>query len=249
MADIIELILADHRRIRRLLGALGDAARYGEDPGAACILAPVWDKLAGLLELHAEAEEEICYLAMFGPGPNAAARMQDAIADHDDIREAVAEARLHPPGSAAWWRAVTAARQASRDHIACEEHGVLAAFGRRATPALRDELGRQWAPFIAARTLDAIPDGRGRPRRAGAGHLEAETGRQGAGGRNPGGAVPGDGPAQQAGFPGGDLRGAGEAAGSCWRGAPHVQPGEAVAAKAAGSSPPSGLRTGRPRTS
>lgn len=187
MADIIELILADHRRIRMLLGALGGAARNGEDPGATCMLTPVWDRLAGLLELHAEAEEEICYLAMFGPGPDAAARMQDAIADHDDIREAVAEARLHPPGSAAWWRAVTAARRASSDHIAREERGALAAFGRRATPALRDELGRQWAPFIAARTLDAIPDGRGRPRRAGAGHLEAETGRQGAGGRNPGG--------------------------------------------------------------
>lgn len=186
MADIIELILADHRRLRRLVTALGDATRNGEDPGATCMPAAVWDRLAGLLELHAEAEEEICYLSMFGPGQDAAARMQDAIADHDDIREAVAEARLHPPGSAAWWRAVTAARRASSDHIAREERGALAAFGRRSTPALRDELGRQWAPFITARTRDAIPDGRERPRWTGAGHLEAEAGRQGAGRAEPG---------------------------------------------------------------
>ena len=66
MADIIEVILADHKRIRRMLGALDDAARYGEDPCAGWMLAPVWCRLAGLLELHAEAEEEICYLALFG---------------------------------------------------------------------------------------------------------------------------------------------------------------------------------------
>jgi hypothetical protein len=68
MADIIEVILADHKRIRRMLGALEDAASYGEDPCAGWMLAPVWCRLADLLELHAEAEEEICYLALFGQG-------------------------------------------------------------------------------------------------------------------------------------------------------------------------------------
>jgi Hemerythrin HHE cation binding domain len=68
MADIIEVILADHKRIRRMLGALDDAASYGEDPCAGWMLAPVWCRLADLLELHAEAEEEICYLALFGQG-------------------------------------------------------------------------------------------------------------------------------------------------------------------------------------
>jgi Hemerythrin HHE cation binding domain len=158
MTDIIELILADHQRIRRLLGALDDAARYGEGPGASKALAQVWRRLAGLLELHAEAEEEICYLALFGAGQDATAQMQDAIDDHDDIREAVREARLHAAGSAIWWRAVNAALRASRDHIAREESGALAAFGRRAAPALRDELGRQWTAFIAARTRDAPPE-------------------------------------------------------------------------------------------
>jgi hypothetical protein len=41
MADIIELILADHERIRRLLRALDGAARYGEDTGASWVLALV----------------------------------------------------------------------------------------------------------------------------------------------------------------------------------------------------------------
>jgi hypothetical protein len=57
---------SDQKRIRRMLGALDDAASYGEDPCASWMLAPVWCRLADLLELYAEAEEEICYLALFG---------------------------------------------------------------------------------------------------------------------------------------------------------------------------------------
>jgi hypothetical protein len=68
MAGIIEVILADHKRIRGLLRAVDDAARYGEDPHAGWMPAAVWCRLAGLLELRAEAEEQICYLALLGQG-------------------------------------------------------------------------------------------------------------------------------------------------------------------------------------
>lgn len=68
MADIVEVILAGHKRIRRMLGALDDAASYGQDPCAGWVPAPVWCRLADLFELHAGAGEEICYLALFGQG-------------------------------------------------------------------------------------------------------------------------------------------------------------------------------------
>ena len=172
------------------------------------MLAEVWSRLAGLLELHAEAEEEICYPAVFGPGPDAAAQMQDAIADHDDIREAIAEARLHAVGSPAWWRAAATAVRAGRDHVAQEERGVLAAFGRRAAPELRTELGLQWAAFTAARAGDAVPDhAHPRPsRRAGPGEVAQRYLLQGpSGGARPGqGDQAGDGPGHaEAGEPGG----------------------------------------------
>jgi hypothetical protein len=158
MADILEVILADHTRIRRVPGALDDAASYCEDPYAGRMQAPVWCRLADLLELHAETEEEICYLALLG-------QMQDAIADHDDFREEVAGP--HAAGSALWWRAVASARWASSDYVAREQRGALAALGRRAAPVLRNGLGRQWAAFIAARTREATPETRVRDRFAG----------------------------------------------------------------------------------
>jgi hypothetical protein len=157
MADIIELILFDHERILRLQTALSDVARYYRDAGSAWALASIWDRLAALIEIHTEAEEEICYLAMFGTSRAGQAHMQEAIADHDDIREAFGEARLLPVGSAAWWRAVKAALSTWVEQIDREEQGVLADFARRAGRAQRDKLGRQWSAFTTARHGDLPP--------------------------------------------------------------------------------------------
>ena len=167
MADIIEVILADHKRIRRMLGALDNAASYGEDPCAGWMLAPVWCRLADLLELHAEAEEEICYLALFGQGRPRPRRCRTRSPTMTTYAKRVREAGVHAAGSALWWRAVASALWASSDHVAREQRGALAAFGRRAAPALRNELCRQWAAFIAARTRDATPETRIRDRLAG----------------------------------------------------------------------------------
>jgi len=57
-ADIIELILADHRRIRRLCDALYDPARYDGGPRPDWMLGPMWQRLADLLVAHTQAEEE-----------------------------------------------------------------------------------------------------------------------------------------------------------------------------------------------
>ena len=92
-ADIIELILADHRRIRRLCDALYDTARYDGGPRPDWMLGPMWQRLADLLVAHTQAEEETCYLPLFGTGAQATERMRDSIADHDEIRRRAASGR------------------------------------------------------------------------------------------------------------------------------------------------------------
>jgi hypothetical protein len=153
--DVIELITADHRRIRRLRNALCDAVPYSDDHSSGWVLAPLWQRTADLLEVHCRAEEEICYLSMFGSGPQAAERRRQAIADHDDILEAVGEASLHCVGSALWWRAVKVALTVGAEHVDREERGVLADWQLRSPMNRRRELGRQWSAFIAAWTQEA----------------------------------------------------------------------------------------------
>src|ERR1700678_3807723 len=109
MADIIEVILADHKRIRRMLGALDDAASYGEDPCAGWMLAPVWCRARRPPRAARRGRGGDLLSGPVRAGQAATAQMQDAIAGHDDFREEVREAGLHAAGSALWRRAVASA--------------------------------------------------------------------------------------------------------------------------------------------
>jgi len=152
--DVIELIMADHRRIRRLCQALDDAVSWSGSSGPDWIPAHVWQRLASLLDAHMRAEEEICHLPMYAGHAHAAERWE-AVADHDDIREAISEARLRPAGSRLWGAAVGAALVITAGHLDREERGPLAASLPRLTMRQRRELGTQYAGFITAWTLDA----------------------------------------------------------------------------------------------
>lgn len=156
MADITEVIRADHRRIQRLQGALRDADRSSSDTGSLRVAAHVWNRLAFLIEMNADAEQEICLLPMFGTGPAALEQVQDAVADLDDVRAAVDEARLQPARSAAWRRAVRAAIALNERHISRQEQGVLAAFRCRAGPELRRKLADEWQAFTSARITELV---------------------------------------------------------------------------------------------
>lgn len=160
MRDIIAVVRADYRRIRHMQEALHDAGRYCSDPCSRRVLASVWNRLAFLIEMNADAEEEICHLPMFGTSPQALDQIQDAVADLGEIRAAIDEARLQPAGSVIWWRAVRAALSASARHCDRQEGGVLAEFRRRAARSRREKLADQWLAFTSARIAELVPPAR-----------------------------------------------------------------------------------------
>ncbi|MFJ1455416.1 hemerythrin domain-containing protein [Nocardia sp. N2S4-5] len=148
--DITELILDDHHEQRRLFAILEqiDRSQTGE-------LAAVWDRLASFLELHAQAEEEIFYpeLLQLGVAARRAAGVEeetlDAIHDHNDIRDAVAEVGRHHVGTDDWYAAVAAANQANGDHMAEEEREGLTDFRRLAGLSRRHQLAVAFAAYEA----------------------------------------------------------------------------------------------------
>jgi Hemerythrin HHE cation binding domain len=157
-ADVIELIMADHRRIGRLSDVLYDAARRDGGRSPDWIPGHVWQRLADLLVIHTRAEEQICYLSMFGSGARAAEQMRDSVADHDDIREVIGEASVQSVGSVPWWRAVRTVIAVSAEHLEREERDILPGCLLELTMSRRKELGGQWCAFIAAwRRDDATP--------------------------------------------------------------------------------------------
>src|SRR5581483_10779671 len=120
MADIVDLIYADHDWVRRQFFLL-DVAK---DPAE---LAAVWEPLAVRLDTHAQAEEEVFYPSLLNRGEagDPEDETDDAIRDHNKIRDAVAEARRHPVGSDAWFEAVGAARTENGEHLDEEEREAL----------------------------------------------------------------------------------------------------------------------------
>ncbi len=142
MPDICDLILDDHETQRRRFAEL-DLER-GSSPET---LASRWQPLADLLELHAAAEEKVFYPALLERGVKAKEETEDAIKDHNQIRDAVKRASAAEAGSEDWWGAVLAARQANSDHMGEEERGALADLRVHDSDEGRRRLGDRWLTF------------------------------------------------------------------------------------------------------
>ena len=148
--DITEIILTQHAELRRLFALLDEF-----DPSDAEGLAPVWERLAILLEVHARAEEKFFYPALLRMGTgaggedSAASETKDAIKDHNEIRDGVREAARQEIGSDQWWSAVSKTREANSDHMAEEERADLADFRRHVDLKTRHDIGIDFVAFEA----------------------------------------------------------------------------------------------------
>lgn len=151
MADIVDLIYADHDWLRRQFFLLDDARSPDE-------LAAVWDVLSMRLDAHADAEETVFYPALLkhgglddpgNPEGDPEDETEDAITDHNAIRDAVRRSRRHEPGSDEWFAAVIAARKENGEHLEEEEREAMPDFIKSASLELRRELGMQWLRFYA----------------------------------------------------------------------------------------------------
>ncbi len=145
--DIVDCILADHERQRRLFAALDEAR---DDPDA---LARIFRHLKNFLESHAEAEEQFFYPTLLQRGEgaldsdSAAETTEDAIDDHNKIARAAEEAMAHPVGSELWWAAVDQCNYHNSHHMSEEERQGLTDFRRSVPLETRVRLAVQYLAF------------------------------------------------------------------------------------------------------
>jgi hypothetical protein len=156
--DITQLILDDHHEQRRLFAILEQIDRSATEA-----LSAVWGRLAVFLEVHAAAEEAIFYPVLLQVGIAARRRAGvedetlDAIHDHNEIRDAVAEVARHPVGSDGWYAAVAGANLANGDHMAEEEREGLTDFRRLAGLRQRHDLAVAFAAYEARNVTGVQP--------------------------------------------------------------------------------------------
>ncbi|WP_421730699.1 hemerythrin domain-containing protein [Brevundimonas sp.] len=158
--DITQLILDDHAEQRRLFAILEQI-----DPSDVDALTKVWGRLSAFLDVHAEAEERFFYpeLMKRGEGANDAedgtveGETEDAIEDHNKLRDAVKAANKLKIGTGAWIEAVGKANVVNSKHMGEEERQGLTDFRRHAPIETRHALGVKFAAFEAEHLLGVKP--------------------------------------------------------------------------------------------
>lgn len=149
--DITQLILDDHHEQRRLFAILEQIDREDEEK-----LTAVWSHLAAFLEVHAKAEEDFFYPELLRTGQGAGGKAtsedetEDAIGDHNEIRDAVAAVAGHTVGTNGWYAAVAHANEVNSDHMGEEERQGLTDFRLHASLELRHDLAAAFIAFEAS---------------------------------------------------------------------------------------------------
>jgi Hemerythrin HHE cation binding domain len=157
MADITELILADHDWFREQFAKLDYL--QAQTPVNRSALQRVWRPLGDKLDVHAYIEEKIFYPQLLKRGADdPEGETLDAIGDHNDIRDGVRDANAARVGTEEWWAAVGRTRAANDDHMGEEEREGLSDFRRHAPVGLREALGRQYSEFMTGHpTTKGLP--------------------------------------------------------------------------------------------
>ena len=158
--DITQLILDDHAEQRRLFAIIEQI-----DPKDTDALTKVWSRLSAFLDVHAEAEERFFYpeLLKLGEGANDAddgtveGETEDAIEDHNKLRDAVKAVAGHAVGSKAWFEAVGQANVVNSKHMGEEERQGLTDFRINADVAVRHDLAVRFAAFEAEHITGVKP--------------------------------------------------------------------------------------------
>jgi Cu/Ag efflux pump CusA len=123
----------------------------------------MWKRLEILLETHAEAEERYFYPKLLHVGTGAGdaedvgEEVEDAVKDHNEIRDAIRAVGQHEVGTDAWWQAVIDARVANSEHMAEEERQDLADFRRHTDLQTRHDIAVQFLRYESLKAATGVP--------------------------------------------------------------------------------------------
>jgi hypothetical protein len=138
---VTDLIRTDHDWFRAHFAAV-EIAREDIDT-----LTALWTDLAARLEVHAAAEEALFYPRLLKDDSDAVEDTEDAIRDHNDIRDAIRDAQQHSIGDERWWKAVHATNKANTEHMEEEEEGPLREFDEVASSGEQADVAASFAAF------------------------------------------------------------------------------------------------------
>jgi hemerythrin superfamily protein len=137
MADIVELIKAQHRTIDDLLSQAEEA-----EPGE---VVAILQQVADMLLPHSEAEESFVYPAIRDYDASEDDEVKDGVAEHHHIEQLFQELLTDEPGGPGYDGKLAAVIGELRHHVEEEENDLLPVLSEKASPEEREELGARFA--------------------------------------------------------------------------------------------------------
>ncbi len=137
MADVVELIKIQHRRIDELL----EQAEQAEPEQVGALMRQVAD----LLLPHSQAEESFVYPAIKDYDRSEADEVKDGVAEHHHIEGLLQELLTDEPGAPGYDGKLAALIGELRHHVEEEEQDLLPVLSDQASDAEREELGARFA--------------------------------------------------------------------------------------------------------
>jgi hemerythrin superfamily protein len=137
MADVVELIKTQHRRIDELL----EQAEQAEPEQMRALL----QQVADLLLPHSEAEESFVYPAIKDYDRGEADEVKDGVAEHHHIEGLLQQLLTEDPSGPGYDGKLAALTGELRHHVEEEEQDLLPVLTEQASDEEREELGARFA--------------------------------------------------------------------------------------------------------
>jgi hemerythrin superfamily protein len=151
MADVVELIKAQHRRIDELL----EQAEQADPDQMAALLRQVAD----LLLPHSEAEESFVYPAIKDYDKDESDEVKDGVAEHHHIEGLLQELLAEDPAGPGYDGKLAAMIGELRHHVEEEEQDLLPVLSEQASDEEREELGARFAEVTGHQLEDEAERG------------------------------------------------------------------------------------------
>jgi hemerythrin superfamily protein len=155
MADVVDLIKAQHREIDQLL----EQAQQADPEEIPALLRQVAD----LLLPHSEAEESFVYPAIRDYDESEDEEVADGTAEHHHIEELLQELLAGDPSAPGYDGKLAAMVGELRHHVEEEEQDLLPVLSEKASDEEREELGARFAERTGQELVEPASPGSSGP--------------------------------------------------------------------------------------
>lgn len=152
--DVLDLLIADHNRMRGLFARYTEANEADRSDEAAALAARIVEELT----VHMAAEEEVLYQAVKERNEEIHEDVAEGVEEHHVAKVLIGEIAALPPGNDVWVAKMTVLIESVEHHVDEEEEALFPSVRSASSASWREALGDKLESAKVARGAAALAD-------------------------------------------------------------------------------------------